>query len=273
MVKYFSGKYKIAVLAVVGLLAAVSVSAANYNEVQFTSDTTIYLSGLGINITVLEGSNVGSFAVGTSSITVALVGDSNGYSNITFKSSDKYEMDSSDGSKATCGTNETTLTFTIGDIKTKTVVVYPRTATCLTAASVVTLLGGGGGSSNSQTQQQQQSQEQTQVGDALRAKIAELLAQIASLQAQLGITTGGSQATVAPFGADLVYGLKKNSEAKRLQEFLISKGYLKAGLNTGNFLSQTMAAVKAYQKAKGIRQTGNAGPLTRAAINADLGIK
>jgi peptidoglycan hydrolase-like protein with peptidoglycan-binding domain len=67
--------------------------------------------------------------------------------------------------------------------------------------------------------------------------------------------------------------LKNQTEVKRLQEFLISKGYLKSGLNTGNYLSLTVAAVKTYQQAKGITPvSGYFGPKTRTAVNADLGV-
>jgi len=42
-------------------------------------------------------------------------------------------------------------------------------------------------------------------------------------------------------------------------------------LVTGNFLSLTSEAVKRYQAEKGIIQTGYFGPLTRAAMNSELG--
>jgi hypothetical protein len=281
MVKYFK-RYLVAVLAILGLMGGAGVWAANYNDVQFTADTTINLSGLGINITVLDGAKVASFVVGTETITVTLVGDANGYSNITFDSASKYEMNSDDGAKAVCGGSGSTLTFTVGDIKTKTVIISPL-ASALTCsgssnnsagtAGIVGGSGGGGSSSYQTSQQPATSSTQTSAPsiESLRAQIAQLLTQVAALQAQLGGGAGASQAVA--FIKDLLSGTKNNSEVKRLQGFLISKGYLGAGLNTGNFLGMTSSAVKAYQKSKGIRQTGNAGPLTRAAINADLGIQ
>jgi PGF-pre-PGF domain-containing protein len=103
----------------------------------------------------------------------------------------------------------------------------------------------------------------------LKAEITRIAALIANLQAELAKMLGTAQA----FATDLYYGLKGNADVKRLQEFLISKGYLASGLNTGNYLSLTVAAVKAYQTAKGITPVnGRCGPKTRAAINADLGV-
>ncbi|MCX6791123.1 MAG: peptidoglycan-binding domain-containing protein [Candidatus Gribaldobacteria bacterium] len=265
MVKYFK-RYLVAVLAVFGLMGGVSALAASYNDVQFTADTTINLSGLGINITVLNGAKVNSFTVGASTITVVLAGDSNGYSNITFDSASKYEMSSDDGAKAVCGGSGSTLTFTIGDITTKTIIISPSTSVLTCSGSTDTsggtpLISGGGGSSNYQVPDSSAS--------ALQAQINQLLAQIAGLRVQLGGSAGASQAVA--FIKDLLIGSKNDPDIKRLQGFLISKGYLRAGFDTGNYLGMTTSAVKAYQKAKGIRQTGNAGPLTRASINADLG--
>ena len=105
--------------------------------------------------------------------------------------------------------------------------------------------------------------------EELKAEIARIAALIAQLQQELLKLIGAPQA----FTKDLYYGLRLNSEVKRLQNFLISKGYLASGLNTGNYLSLTVAAVKAYQTAKGITPViGRCGPKTRAAINTDLGV-
>ena len=105
--------------------------------------------------------------------------------------------------------------------------------------------------------------------EELKAEIVRIAALIAQLQQELLKLIGAPQA----FTKDLYYGLRLNSEVKRLQNFLISKGYLASGLNTGNYLSLTVAAVKAYQTAKGITPViGRCGPKTRAAINTDLGV-
>jgi hypothetical protein len=57
----------------------------------------------------------------------------------------------------------------------------------------------------------------------------------------------------------------ENDSVLLLQNFLSSKGYLKAKPN-GYYGVGTFQAVKSYQKDNGIRQTGNAGPATRAKI-------
>jgi hypothetical protein len=70
---------------------------------------------------------------------------------------------------------------------------------------------------------------------------------------------------------DLYYGLSDNPEVKRLQEFLISKGYLANGLNTGNYYSLTEQAVKKFQKDKKITPVnGRFGPKTRGAMNREI---
>ena len=45
-----------------------------------------------------------------------------------------------------------------------------------------------------------------------------------------------------------------------------------AGVSKGYYGALTRTAVRAYQKSKGISQTGYIGPLTRAAVNAELGV-
>ena len=105
--------------------------------------------------------------------------------------------------------------------------------------------------------------------EELKAEITRIATLIAQLQVELAKLIGAPQA----FVADLSYGMKANSEVKLLQEFLISKGYLASGFNTGNYLSLTVEAVKAYQTAKGITPVaGYFGPKTRAAVNTDLGV-
>lgn len=105
--------------------------------------------------------------------------------------------------------------------------------------------------------------------DELAAQIAALQAQLAALNSQLNQTTPAASGS---FDTNLYFGLK-NAKVTALQEFLISKGHLAAGLNTSYFGSLTKAAVMAYQTAKGITPVaGYFGPLTRAAANADSGV-
>lgn len=70
---------------------------------------------------------------------------------------------------------------------------------------------------------------------------------------------------------NLYFGLK-DSEVQILQNFLISKGYLAPGNNTGFFGYKTRDAVRAFQCKNNIVCSGIAyglvGPKTRSAINA-----
>ncbi len=68
------------------------------------------------------------------------------------------------------------------------------------------------------------------------------------------------------FSTSLGYGSTEKNEVIKLQQFLVSEGLL--GTNpTGNYLSLTANAVKAFQKSQNIQATGYFGPLTRAAAN------
>lgn len=81
-------------------------------------------------------------------------------------------------------------------------------------------------------------------------------------------SSSSSSAAVASkykFTKTLVYGASGN-DVKELQKRLTSEGYYKDKI-TGKYLTSTVVAVKKYQKAKGIRQTGNMGVQTMAALN------
>ncbi len=79
------------------------------------------------------------------------------------------------------------------------------------------------------------------------------------------------EAADGSFSVSLRYGMLNNSEVVKLQQFLIGRGYLQSSLATGNYLSSTRAAIKAFQGDNGIQSDGNNfGPLTRAAVNKVL---
>jgi peptidoglycan hydrolase-like protein with peptidoglycan-binding domain len=61
---------------------------------------------------------------------------------------------------------------------------------------------------------------------------------------------------------------KENSQVLLLQNFLYEKGLLKAKPN-GYYGGGTSAAVKAYQKSKGLTRSGDTFPITRQAIKSD----
>lgn len=87
---------------------------------------------------------------------------------------------------------------------------------------------------------------------------------VAAVVIGLLVTVTAQAAT--KFNKDLSFGIKNSSEVKNLQTFLSQQGHFK-GVASGNFLSATTEAVKAFQKSKNLPVTGYVGPMTRAAIN------
>jgi len=71
------------------------------------------------------------------------------------------------------------------------------------------------------------------------------------------------------FNVYLGFGSTNNNAVYKLQEFLVNQGYLKT-TPTGNYLSLTRDAVKAFQIANNISNTGYFGPLTAGAANKIL---
>jgi hypothetical protein len=94
---------------------------------------------------------------------------------------------------------------------------------------------------------------------------AEIMAQIAALQAQL---SAPSASAAVMFNTNLTLG-SKGADVTALQNWLISKGHSIPAGATGYFGSQTQAALAAYQAAAGISPAaGYFGPITRAKVNA-----
>jgi len=58
----------------------------------------------------------------------------------------------------------------------------------------------------------------------------------------------------------------RGTDVTTLQNYLIAKGYLPAGNNTGYFGKLTEAGVKAFQKSKGLEPVGWTGPKTRVEM-------
>ena len=71
------------------------------------------------------------------------------------------------------------------------------------------------------------------------------------------------------FTANLGYG-SRAAGVSPLQQILINAGYLKISAPTGWFGPLTLAAVKQYQTAHGIINTGFVGVLTRAQLNSSI---
>lgn len=120
----------------------------------------------------------------------------------------------------------------------------------LAFAMVLTLVGGVSASAKAMT-------------------VAEIMAAIATLQAQLSSMTGGTSGGYV-FTSDLTVG-STGGDVDALQSLLVSKGFLTmpAGVAMGYFGNLTKAAVSAWQAASGISPTaGYFGPKSRAAANA-----
>lgn len=71
------------------------------------------------------------------------------------------------------------------------------------------------------------------------------------------------------FTKNLAIG-SRGAEVTMLQQYLVDNGYKLPSGVTGYFGKETRAAVNAFQKARGIAQVGNVGPLTRAALNKGI---
>lgn len=101
--------------------------------------------------------------------------------------------------------------------------------------------------------------------------ISDLMAQIAALQAQLQTLQGGTTVTTGTglcagvtFTRNLTVG-STGSDVKCLQQML------SVTPTSGYFGPITLAAVRAYQTAHGLTPANQAGPMTRALLNAALG--
>jgi len=90
-------------------------------------------------------------------------------------------------------------------------------------------------------------------------------APLAAVVVFCGIAFQASAACVS-LSSDLAQG-SQNSSVTALQGYLAASGYLSVA-PTGYFGSLTFAAVKNYQSAQGINNTGYVGPLTRASLQA-----
>ena len=95
-------------------------------------------------------------------------------------------------------------------------------------------------------------------------QIDALAAQIDAIKRLFEQTTTSSTGV---FVGNLQYGMRNDRNVLRLQQFLIDNGYLKNGMATGNFLQGTRAALKAFQRERGLTATGSFNAATRTAIN------
>jgi len=299
--------FRTALAVVLGLgisLAMAPGVLAAYDDIQFPQSSDVYLSGSGITLTVSALSNLNSITIYPTYISVILEMDAGGTSAITFTSADRYKMNNSAGTTVTCGSSTSTLALAgPTSTGTSTVTITPVLELC-SGTGGNTGGGGGGGTTSTPSPSPTPSPSVSPSPSAspspsvspspspspsptplslvpipmlpanpttteIQTVIAALINNIAYLQAELLKL----QPTTGVFTYDLYYGLWNNAEVKRMQEFMISKGYLASGLNTSNYYLKTVKAVKAYQTAKGITPVnGRCGPKTRASINASLGL-
>ncbi len=93
-----------------------------------------------------------------------------------------------------------------------------------------------------------------------------------TLFAQVTLNDGDAASSCITLQSSLLrYGTRdasSNGEVSIVQDFLIDKGLL-TGSPTGFYGRMTVTAVKSYQASKGVSQTGNVGPLTRALIQSE----
>ncbi|MCX6787113.1 MAG: peptidoglycan-binding protein [Candidatus Kaiserbacteria bacterium] len=129
-----------------------------------------------------------------------------------------------------------------------TVTVLAETQTAPSGTGTVTVgsvnRGGGGGGNN-------------------RAIVATAETPVTSATSTQSRVLG---AVVYNFANDLTVG-SHGADVTALQQFLIDSGYAIPAGATGYFGAQTKVAVIAFQKARGIAQTGYVGPVTRSELN------
>ena len=109
-------------------LSVSSVSAVS-NAVVFNEDVLIYISDLGINLTVISGSQVAGFTVNTGSVSF----DMENGSNLEIRSYDRKDLSNSLGLSVSCGGSYSSLTLNSGI--TQTLTITPSASNCVVAGS------------------------------------------------------------------------------------------------------------------------------------------
>jgi hypothetical protein len=237
-------------------LSATAVLAADQN---YTADVIIVLTGSQHELTIKSGSETTSLVVGTNSIDVVVPISS----ALTIESRNELTLTGAGGATNTaqsCTGSVNTLVITTGAGSTGTYTITPADDECGDGGG-----GGGGGGGGSSSDDSDSEDTATPAPSKpisemtpaeLQAEITRILALIAQLQAQLpGVPAAPFTPAVcsAAFTGNLSSGMANSQGVKNLQDFLISKGHLAAGYNTGNYYALTVNAVKAYQTSKGPR--------------------
>lgn len=276
----------VGLVIVLGLVGNAGQANAAYNTIIFSTDTNIAISSLGINVVMKAGSQVAGMIVYADHISLDLEKGS----LVSMTGPANYNL-TTPLSKTTCGASVSSMGF--GALSSATVTVTPESpcqggggvggSTAPSAAAPASSPAPAASAPASSPAPAASAPAVTtpavtvskpisqMTPTELAAEITRLTTMLVSLQSQIPGATPAQTVTGGQFSSDLSYGLKNNSNVKQLQNFLISKGYLVAGLNTGSYLMKTVEAVKKYQSAKGITPVnGRFGPKTRAAANAEM---
>lgn len=229
---------------------------AVYNDVVFTSDTPVYISSLGINLTVLSGTTISSMTVNSDSVDFNL--DNN--SVLSVKSTDQKNLFNSASYSFQCYPGYSVLNYTSNS--TRTIKITPTSDACVVQGSS----GGGGGSSyvppvtSTSTSTSTPTSTTTPIistqpfsislpypnpanRDQLLANLNYLLTQLHILQSLQNQQTPSS---CPIFTKTLTYGII-DKEVKTLQNFLKDQGFLNVVNTTNYFGSLTLKAVNNFQ--------------------------
>lgn len=254
-------------------------NAQTYNSVTFTTDTTINMSGLGINLTVMAGSMVAGITVSTSSISVDLMNNS----VFQLRSLNNY------------GLENTLLTRTDHQPDYSEVILESSISTTVTITPqrenyYLQSVGGISGFSSSGSIEQNVTSTPTSTPtltptpsvspdlfvlpysnpkniNEMKSNLEVLLKQLDYLRNLLKKQTGLENKPKYNLEEKDLSLKDEGSNVKNLQEMLAwySDIYPK-GIISGYFGSLTQAAVKLFQKKYEINQTGTVGPLTRTKL-------
>src|SRR3989338_7935726 len=267
-VKKFLLSSSIAALLLPGL------ALAAFNDVSLSTSAILSVGGVTLNVSG-SAATIKSIAVGASSFTVTLLPGS----SIEVQSTDRKVI-ATDAPQSyiitdACTATESTLKLS-SSISTGSMTITPSSSTCSgnatgnsttivsTGSGSGSPVGGGGGGGGGGGYTPPAATTPTATTPAVTTPATPTTP--AATPAPSTAVASGSLA--ADFGVGA-----KGSNVETLQTLLETKGFLTmpAGVAKGTYGALTRAAVRAYQKSKGISQTGYIGPLTRAALNAEVG--
>ncbi len=280
---------------IAGLLMIGSPAKAAYDSVTFTSDTYVYISDLGINLTITSGSKVESFVVKADSIDFNMLSGS----VVTVRSTDHKNLSGS-GASMQCGavyseigkdalstvtwtvtpsagtctqvqasgggtssggstttSSTTTATTTVPTTTATTTTTTPATTTSTTTASTATIQALPYATPTTTAEMQANL-------TVLLSNLAVLQAAVSTAQSTSSTSTGAVTAASIPASGSYSKPIptgSTGSDVTALQTFLKSQGtdVYPEGLVTGYFGSLTKKAVQKFQVKYGIATSSDAG--------------